>query len=358
MLCAMSTQHRPKASPLAGAQVPQGVKYLDAAQLAAFTAAFAQWYKATPGQATRRARGRVWCLFLVLRYTGARLQETLNLDDRADIRLDNASIRFHGGADAGAAREVQLPREAALELAAYLDDPAHAAVRGAVFRMDQGHVRRKFQEVGQKAGLPKELANPTALRRSRAIELLQGGMPLPIVQQVLGQGTANLAASLLEFSDDATRRILGEHLRRENARRLSARNTFFGRVARIRAGDIQSEVELTTLGGYPVSAIITNGSVRSMQLREGQYATAMVKAPWVVLARGDEAPQVSAANRFAGTVRQLLTGELCTEVVTELADGVQVCAVITNDSAIALALHEGQRLWVMFEAFAAILLAD
>ncbi|WP_460032734.1 TOBE domain-containing protein [Megalodesulfovibrio paquesii] len=355
------------ASLLDGAQVPEGVKYLDQTQLAALTAAFEDWYKSTRGEATRRARGRVWCLFLILRYTGARLQETLDLDDRTDVDLARAVVRFRGAehgdgdapGDAGQnAREVELPREAAQELAAYLEDPAQAEGRGAVFRMDQGHVRRKFQEVGERAGLPRELANPTALRRSRAIELLQGGMPLPIVQQVLGQGTANLAASLLEFSDEATRRILGEHLRRENARRMSARNTFFGQVARIRSGDIQSEVELTTLGGYPVYAVITNGSVRSMQLRPGRYATAIVKAPWVALARGDASPQSSAANRFAGVVRQVQAGDMCTEVVAELADGLQVCAIITNDSAAALELALGARLWVMFDAFAAILLAD
>ena len=347
----------PSIPPLQGqGQVPEGVKYLDAAQLEAFTAAFARWHAATRGQATRRSRGRVWCVYLVLRFTGARLQETLNLDDLADVDLGRAVVRFHGADEA--VREVQLPEEAVRQLRAYLEDPEQASLRGTVFRLDQGHVRRKFQEVGQQAGLPRELANPTALRRSRAIELLRSGVPLPVVQQTLGQNSANLAASLVEFSDAETRRILGAHLRRENARRMSARNTFFGQVTRLRPGDIQTEVELTTLGGYPVRAVITNGSVQSMQLREGRYATAIVKAPWVKLARGDEFPRTSSGNVFAGTVRQVQTGALCAEVVTELPDGQLMCAVVPASETTAPGLAVGERVWVLFESLAVILLAE
>lgn len=336
--------------------VPEGVKYLDTPQLTELGQAFERWYKDTSGSATKRARGRVWLTFLVLRFCGAKLGETLALDDQTDFDPDQGLLHFQSGSEG--ARAIQLPEEVTREIQTFLASPENASLHGKVFKMDQGHVRRKFQEVGALCGLPGELSNPTALRRSRAIELLRGDMPLKIVQRILGQGTANLAANLFDFSDNEMQRIVNKHIQKENTRRMSARNTFFGKVTSIKSGDIQSEIEVTTLGGNKIISIITNGSLRNMELKKGGYVTAIVKAPWVVLSANDTTTVTSCRNKFLGKVTDIQQGKIAAEVTVELPDGTNVCAVVTKESLLNLNLKLEQKICAMFSSSSVIVLMN
>ncbi|MBF0482268.1 MAG: TOBE domain-containing protein [Desulfovibrionaceae bacterium] len=333
---------------------PEAPLYLSPAQLSEFYRTFERWYKDTNGPATRKARGRVWLVYLVLRASGAKLGETLALDDRKDIDLANGLIHF---GDEGERRTVAIAPEAIGELRAFLEDPVNADLRGHVFAMDQGHVRRKFRDVGVACDLPMSLANPAALRRYRAMELLQN-TPLPEAQRILGVGLANLAAKFLSFSDDALKKAVTSRMQVENARRMSARNTFFGEITRIVTGDLQSEVELATLGGYKIITIITNASLKTMKLKAGSQATAIVKAPWVILFRGDEEPSACARNRLSGKVSEIKRGKILSEVTAELADGVTVCSVVTGPSLEGLNLRPGDPVWVLFKTSSVILLKD
>ena len=336
--------------------VPEGVKYLDPLQLADLSRAFERWYKDTSGAATKRARGRVWLTFLVLRYSGAKLGETLALDEQTDFDPEQGLIHFRNRSED--TRTVQLPMEVAQEIQSFVKNPENACLQGMMFKMDQGHIRRKFQEVGAICGMPMSLSNPTVLRRSRAIELLRGDMPLKIVQRILGQGTANLAANFFDFSDNEVKKIVNRHIQKENTRKMSARNTFFGKVTRIATGDIQSEIEVTTLGGYTVTSVITNGSLRSMGLKTGHYVTAIVKAPWVVLSKGELSPMTSCRNKLRGKVISVQHGKIASEVTVGLDDGVNVCAVVTEESILSLGLQLEDTVWAMFSSSSVIVLSD
>jgi molybdate transport system regulatory protein len=68
-------------------QVPDSVKYLSAAQLETLASAFRAWLQAARDERSRQSRTRMWLLFLLLRHTGMRLGEALELDDRSDIDL-------------------------------------------------------------------------------------------------------------------------------------------------------------------------------------------------------------------------------------------------------------------------------
>ena len=65
--------------------------------------------------------------------------------------------------------------------------------------------------------------------------------------------------------------------------RLSARNQLKGTVKRIEKGAVNSEVVIELAGGDSVAGIITNESVESMGLREGDTAYAVFKAGSVIL---------------------------------------------------------------------------
>ena len=60
--------------------------------------------------------------------------------------------------------------------------------------------------------------------------------------------------------------------------KLSARNILKGKVVKIVTGAVNSEVTIELPGGTQLVSIITNGSVESLALKEGQEAYAVIKA--------------------------------------------------------------------------------
>jgi molybdate transport system regulatory protein len=334
-----------------------GQRGLDPAQLAALEQAFRAWLEASRRLADRVSRQRMWLIFLLLRSTGARLGEVLGLDAARDLDLGpgRTVVRF-------GEREVPLPTDVARELQIALADTelmgSLAAGAAGLFDMDQGHVRRKFYERALEAGIPRELASPSVLRRSLARSLVRKDVPLPVVQRMLGQSSANLTAAFCDYSEDEAGRIVEDYLKREERRKTSARNRFAGQITRVIRGPVVSEIELTSLGGFKVYSVVTLDSVERLGIRPGVLATADIKAPWVQVTAGAEEPVCTAANRYPGVVRRVLAHAdepVAAEVVAELSDGTRLAAVVTAESAKRLNLREGSPVWVSFGAFSVIL---
>jgi molybdate transport system regulatory protein len=364
-----------RGAPFQGGEASQ--RGLDPAQLSALEQAFRAWAVASRRQADRLSRQRLLLIFLLLRSTGARLGEVLGLNASRDLDLGpvNPDVVNPGTENPGAAertlvhfrssggdREVPLPTGVASELRAALADQelmdSLAAGPAGLFDMDQGHVRRKFYERAMEAGIPRELASPSVLRRSLARSLVRQDVPLPVVQRMLGQSSANLTAAFCDYSEDEAGRIVEEYLKREERRKTSARNRFAGQITRVILGPVVSSVELTSLGGFKVVSVVTKDSVERLGIRPGVLATADIKAPWVQITAGAEEPMSSAANRYPGVVRRILAQAdepVVAEVVAELADGTRLAAVVTAKSARRLNLAVGSPVWVSFGAFSVIL---
>ncbi len=224
--------------------------------------------------------------------------------------------------------------------------------------MDPGHVRRKFYERALACGFPKELGGPEALRKSRAVELLQNNVPLPVVQSILGHSTPNLTAALVSFSEAEMHQVARFFLNKESGRKTSARNNFFGKISSIQKGDIQAKVDMITLGGNRVTTVITNDSLSRLGLKVGKLITAEVKAPWVVLHKDDEEPECSAENRFRGTIARINKGRVTTEYVVQIADGTELCAIVSSDSSRTLDIRLNDPVWAVFNCFAVVLHLD
>lgn len=341
--------------------LPQAeIRSLDEAQVAALELSFRSWMDASRRRADYASRRRLWLIFLLLRSTGARLGEVLGLDPTRDLDLDSERPTAHFGRNGGDGREVPLPADVARALREALADPTLAPDAAKLFDMDQGHVRRKFYERAEAAGLPRELASPSVLRRSRARQLMRQDVPLPVVQRLLGHSSADLTAAFSDYSDLEAGDIVEAYLKREERRKTSARNRFFGAVSKVVEGPVVASVEITSLGGFKVTSVVTRESVERLGIRPGVLATADIKAPWVQIAAGEDEPRSSAANRYPATVRRILTGEaqgdqVAAEVVAELSDGTMLAAVITHESVRRLNLAVGSRVWASFGAFSVIL---
>jgi molybdate transport system regulatory protein len=332
--------------------IPPNAKLLDSVQLAEMERSFRAWAEDSLRRDVRWSRQRILLIFLLIRHTGAKLHEVLELQAR-DIDLEGRVVRI-GKSAAGVSRAVEIPDDLAGELRAFLEAQAMPPSE-ALFGVDPGHVRRKFYERSEACGLPRDYGNPSALRRSRSVELLRGNLPLPVVQKLLGHSTPNLTAALLDVSEEDMHHAVRRHIDRESKRRTSARNTFFGKIVEINKGDIQSEVVLSTLGGLCISSVITNTSLRRMRLKVGTFVTAEIKAPWVLIAPSGNAAESSAENRLPGTVVAVSTGRVNAEVLVRLSDGTEICAVITAVGLRRLGLKVNDPAWTLFGAYSVIL---
>jgi molybdate transport system regulatory protein len=143
-------------------------------------------------------------------------------------------------------------------------------------------------------------------------------------------------------------------LRRINMK-TSARNQFLGKVAHIKRGAVNDEIELELAAGQKIIATITRESTEDLGLRAGVQAYAMIKASSIILVVDDGAAKFSARNRMPGIVSRVQTGAVNSEVVIELEGGGALASIITNESCSTLGLTVGVRATGMFNASSVIL---
>lgn len=338
---------------------PDGSQCLDSDQLQRLEQSFREWAEGSTRGDVRQSRRRIVLIFLLIRYTGAKLNEVLALDPFAGLDCDRQSIFFRStdpGQEPGQ-REVQISTTLCREMQSALGDPEFRESLQKLFEVDPAFVRRKFYERARECGFDQRLAGPEMIRRARAVELMQGNLPLPAVQRLLGHSTPNQTSAYVSFSEEEVREVTRFFMERESARKTSARNAFFGKIETIQRGDIQSRVELTTPAGHTITTVITNDSLQALGLQEGILATAEVKAPWVILQKGEKEPVCSAENRCKGIIVRKTRGRINTEYVVRLADGTELCSIITGESGRRLDLHEGDVAWAFFNCFSVILTA-
>ncbi len=65
---------------------------------------------------------------------------------------------------------------------------------------------------------------------------------------------------------------------------LSARNQFKGKVKSIKLGNVMAEV-VVTVGNLEFVSAITRGSVESLNIKEGDTVTVVIKATEVMVAK-------------------------------------------------------------------------
>lgn len=190
---------------LSGGRLPS---YLTEAQLNALTRSFQEWFDSAPNK-WRKSRARHWAVFLVLRFSGARLGEVLRINDTQDINWREGEIRIPTLKRRQAAyRTVFLPQNMLTEISRLLAE--FPDLRGNLFSVHERVFRRVFTERSREADIPKELAHPHVLRHSRAIEMIRAGVPLTLIQQLLGHSALTTTAIYLQIYQGEAKKILAE----------------------------------------------------------------------------------------------------------------------------------------------------
>src|SRR4030095_8908768 len=122
--------------------------------------------------------------------------------------------------------------------------------------------------------------------------------------------------------------------------KTSARNALRGVISDITPGAISGEVTLSLAYGVSITAILTRHSIEELGLEVGKPAIALIKASFIVLAKGDNL-RTSARNQIPGAVVQREDGAVNSEITLDIGGGKTLVATITVESANALQLRVG-----------------
>jgi len=328
--------------------IAEGKHCLDSVQLEQLEQAFRSWSEEAARPDVRLSRKRIVLIFLLVRYTGAKLSEVLALDMQRALDLRKRCVVFGN-------REVQIAQHVAQTLQDFLRADAEALRHCDI---DPAFVRRKFYERTEACGFSKERGSPEMIRKARAIELMQGNLPVPVVQRLLGHSTPNLTTARVACSEDDMRQVTRWYMEHESGRKTSARNSFFGKVHSLLTGEIQTLVHITTLDGCVLTTIVTNASAERLGLRPGRLLSAEVKAPWLVLERQDAESRNNLENRREGVIARIHADTINTECAVRIAGGAELCAVVSSPGFAALQLKEGDPVRVLFSCYAVIVHTD
>jgi len=140
--------------------------------------------------------------------------------------------------------------------------------------------------------------------------------------------------------------------------KTSARNALRGTITDITSDTLTAEVAVAVSPDTTIYAHVTQGSVRDLGLCVGREAVVLIKAPFVIIAPGDAAPQVSVRNCIRGTVERCEISAVNAEVVLDVGGGKTLVATITAHSAKALGIEPGKPACALFDSSHVILAID
>jgi molybdate transport system regulatory protein len=137
--------------------------------------------------------------------------------------------------------------------------------------------------------------------------------------------------------------------------KTSARNQFSGTVEKVVHGPVSAEVVLRISDKDTITAVITNESAKALRLKKGESATALIKAPAVILMTDDGKTKTSAMNHLCGTVATVIKGAVNNEIKVGLTGGKSLIATITRQSSDDMKLAPGVEVCALFNASQVIL---
>jgi len=333
--------------------------YLDSGELYTLEQSFRAYVKKSKRKDVIVSRKKNLLVFLLIRYTGAKLSEVLNLNPFKNIDWGKSCISFGAKNDEpDSQRKVQVSKLVLDEIKEIVNQIEFEKKYKNLSFPDPGFLRKKFYDRAKDCGFNKNLCGPEAIRKSRAIELLKSGIPLPAVQSILGHSNPGLTSSFVNYSKDEIALVAKTFAEKESGRKTSARNTFFGKITNILKGTIQSKIEIFTDEGHKIQSVITNQSLERMGLSKGSLVSAEVKAPMVLVVSKAGDFQTSADNKFKGKIKKISKAIVSSEIVVSISDTTDICSIVSCDEKKLSTLKKGDQVFVLFNCFSVVLHLD
>ena len=130
---------------------------------------------------------------------------------------------------------------------------------------------------------------------------------------------------------------------------ISARNQISGTVELIEHGKINAEIFIKLKSGYTLVSVITNTAANNLNLEIGDEVVAIFKSSTVLITT-DITLNISARNKFQGTVDSINQDEINSELVIDIGNGDKIASVITTNSIETLNIKEGMQVSAIIKA--------
>ena len=130
---------------------------------------------------------------------------------------------------------------------------------------------------------------------------------------------------------------------------ISARNQIAGTVELITNGTVNAEVYIKLKSGYTIISVITNTAVNNLNLKVGDDVVAIFKSNTVLITT-DIALNISARNKFLGTVDTINKGEINSELIIDIGNGDKIASIITTNSIESLNIQEKKEVCAIIKA--------
>jgi len=131
--------------------------------------------------------------------------------------------------------------------------------------------------------------------------------------------------------------------------KISARNQLIGHVDLIQQGKVNSEVYIKLNSGYTMVSVITNDAVKDLKLQCGDSVIAFFKSS-CVLVTTDITLNISARNKFQGTIMNMQVGEINAVLHINIGNTDTIVSVITLNSVRALNIKMGMSVSAIIKA--------
>ena len=130
---------------------------------------------------------------------------------------------------------------------------------------------------------------------------------------------------------------------------ISARNQIAGTVELISNGTVNAEIYIRLKSGYTIVSVITNTAVNNLNLKVGDDVVAIFKSNTVLITT-DIALNISARNKFLGTVDTINKGEINSELIIDIGNGDKIASIITTNSIESLNIQEKKEVCAIIKA--------
>lgn len=132
--------------------------------------------------------------------------------------------------------------------------------------------------------------------------------------------------------------------------KLSARNQLSVEITDVQTGAVNSQITAKLAGGEILCATVTVESEKNLGLKAGKDVLFLFKAPSVIIAKGSsEKLKLSTANQIKGTISEVKIGAVNAEICLGTSSHQNITAIITRESATAMALGVGDEVTAIIE---------
>lgn len=130
---------------------------------------------------------------------------------------------------------------------------------------------------------------------------------------------------------------------------ISARNQISGKVELIEHGKINAEIFIKLKSGYTLVSVITNTAANNLNLKIGDEVVAIFKSSTVLITT-DITLNISARNKFQGTIDSVNKDEINTELIIDIGNSDKIASVITTSSFERLKIDIGTQVSAIIKA--------